>query len=270
MGKITTVTLREMKKRREKIAVLTSYDYTTTKILNEAGVDVILVGDSLGMVKLGYENTLAVTLEDILYHCKPVKKGNTNALLVADMPFMSYEPSSETAIRNAGLLVKEGGMEAVKIEGGREIAKTIRAVIDAKIPVMGHIGLTPQSVNVLGGYKVQGKDSDQGRLLIETAKELEQAGVFSLVLECIPEELAASITGSISVPTIGIGAGEKCDGQVLVTDDVLGIYSDLKPKFVKRYANLHETMLNAVKEYRQEVKESKFPSKEYSYNEKKL
>jgi 3-methyl-2-oxobutanoate hydroxymethyltransferase len=265
MNKITTIKLKEMKANGEKIVMLTGYDYTTARILNEAGIDIILVGDSLGMVKLGYENTLRVTMEDIIYHTKAVRRGNTSALLVADMPFMSYESSVEKAVYNAGLMIKKGGAHGVKIEGGKEIIRTIKAIISAKIPVMGHIGLTPQSINLVGGYKVQGRDKKNAKDLISTAKALEQAGVFAIVLECIPEKLAYEISRKISIPTIGIGAGVKCDGQVLVTDDVLGLYSGIKPKFVKKYLNLKEEILKAFIEYRDEVKTGKFPSSEYTY-----
>lgn len=265
MNKITAVKLFEMKQKGEKISMLTGYDYGTVRILNEAGIDAILIGDSLGMVKLGYENTLPVTIDDILYHCKAVKRGNSNALLIADMPFMSYEGTVEEAIMNAGKLLKEGGVHAVKIEGGAEMAKKIEAIIAAKIPVMGHIGLMPQAVNRMGGYKVQGKDDAAAARMIEDAKILESSGVFSLVLECVPAALAKEITQSVSIPTIGIGAGNGCDGQILVTDDMLGLSADFKPKFVKRYANLQPQILEAFKQYIKEVKENKFPSEENTY-----
>lgn len=265
MDKITTTKLIEMKKSGEKIVMLTGYDFGMAKLLNEAGIEVILVGDSIGMVKLGYENTLPVTMDDILYHLKAVRRGNSRALLVADMPFMSYEVKIEDAVSNAGKLVKSGGAEAVKIEGGTEIIPMIKAIISAKMPVMGHIGLTPQSVHQLGGYKVQGRNYKTREKLIDAAKELEEAGIFSLVLECIPENLAKEITSQLSIPTVGIGAGPGCDGQVLVLDDMLGLFSDFKPKFVKRYLNLRPQILEAIKQYYRDVKESKFPTEEYVY-----
>ncbi|MHB9155045.1 MAG: 3-methyl-2-oxobutanoate hydroxymethyltransferase [Endomicrobiales bacterium] len=260
--KVTTVKLAEMKQRGEKIAMLTGYDYSMAKALNEAGVDVVLVGDSLGMVKLGYENTLPVTVEDICYHCKAVKRGNSRALLVADMPFMSYETKPGDAVANAGSLVKEGGAQAVKIEGGQEFLETIKAIITAKIPVMGHLGLTPQAIHRLGGFKVQGRSEKTAEELVAAAKALDKAGVFAIVLECIPLLLAKEITENISIPTIGIGAGPHCDGQVLVLDDLLGLFSDFTPRFVKRYANLRPQVLDAVKQYCREVKDGSFPAEE--------
>ncbi|MFH1368355.1 MAG: 3-methyl-2-oxobutanoate hydroxymethyltransferase [Elusimicrobiota bacterium] len=265
MDKITTVKLREMKRAGEKIAMLTAYDYTTAKLLNDAGIDVLLVGDSLGMVKRGYRDTLQVTVDEVVFYCKAVKNGNSRALLIADMPFMSYETSREDAVRNAGRIIKLGGAEAVKIEGGVEVVDKIKAIIAAKIPVMGHIGLTPQAVHQMGGYKVQGRSSPAARKLVNAAKQLEKAGVFSIVLECIPGILAKRITASVSVPTIGIGAGIHCDGQVLVIDDVLGLYSEMRPKFVKQYANLRRHVLKAASEYKREVKQGKFPAEENTY-----
>lgn len=263
--KVTATTLIDMKKRGEKIVVLTAYDYSMAKILNEAGIDVILVGDSLGMVKLGYENTLPVTVDDICYHARAVKRGNSSALIVADMPFMSYEASPRDAVNRAGDLVKNGGAEAVKVEGGAEYADTVKAIIKAKIPVMGHIGLTPQAIHRMGGFKVQGRGEKAAQKLVADAKALAKAGVFAMVLEGLPEALAARITKSVPVPTIGIGAGAGCDGQVLVIDDILGIYSDFKPRFVKRYANLRPQILDAVKQYRREVKEGSFPDAEHVF-----
>ena len=264
-NKITTSILMDMKKAGDKIVMLTGYDYSMGKILDEAGVDVILVGDSLGNVKLGYENTLPVTVEDILYHTKSVKRCSPKALLAADMPFLSYEAKPGDAVLNAGRLIKDGGAQAVKLEGGREMLPAIKAILNAKIPVIGHLGLTPQAVHKFGGYKVQGKTGTAARNMIEDAKALEKAGVFMIVLECIPAELAKKITKAVSIPTIGIGAGPHCDGQVLVTDDLLGLYSDISPKFVKRYANLKKDIVKAVSDYRKDVKSSKFPSKEQSY-----
>lgn len=265
MEKITTTKLKDMKRAGEKIAVLTAYDFNTSKLLNEAGMDVVLVGDSLGMVKRGYGSTLPVTVEEMVMYTKAVKAGNTGALLVADMPFMSYEANNEEAVRNAGKLVKLGGAEAVKVEGGDEVVPRVRALVAAKIPVMGHIGLTPQAVNVFGGYKVQGRGATAASKLVKSARQLEKAGVFAIVLECIPAALAKRITAAVSIPTIGIGAGPDCDGQVLVIDDMLGLYSEIHPRFVKRYANLRGDILKAVGSYRKEVKQKKFPAEEHTY-----
>ncbi len=265
MDKITVTKLKEMKQSGNKITMLTAYDFSTAKVLNEAGIDIILVGDSLGMVKLGYENTLPVTVEDIFYHTKAVKRGNSRALLVADMPFMSFETNKIDALCNAGRMVKEGGAEAVKIEGGIDYIETIKSIIRTKIPVMGHLGLTPQAINQLGGYKVQGREEEAAEKILFEARELEKAGVFAIVLECIPEKLSQKITKTLSVPTIGIGAGPFCDGQVLVTDDMIGLFAEFKPKFVKRYLNLRPQIVDAVKQYCAEVKEGKFPSEEHTY-----
>lgn len=265
MERITVTKLAEMKKNHEPITMITAYDYPTASLAEEAGIEIILVGDSLGMVKLGYENTLPVTVEDIVYHCKSVSRAVKKSLVVADMPFLSYEIDTRTAVSNAGRLIKEGGAQAIKIEGGLEVAQTIKAIIAAKIPVMGHIGLTPQAINQIGGYKVQGKTPESAEKLITTAKILEGSGVFAIVLECIPRLLAKEITERVSIPTIGIGAGVDCDGQVLVSDDILGIFSEFKPKFVKRYANLRPQILQAFQQYYQEVKSRKFPDDEHSY-----
>lgn len=266
MNKITTSKLIEMKQKGERIAMLTCYSYPMAKILNEAGVDVLLVGDSLGMVVLGYENTLPVTVEEILHHTKAVKRGNSRAMLVADMPYLSYEIDPKEAVRNAGRLVKEGGAEAVKVEGGLEVAGAVKELVKTNIPVMGHLGLTPQSIHRLGGYKVQGKNPQDAEKLLTSAKILEGAGVFSIVLECVPEELAHEITRKVSVPTIGIGAGSGCDGQVLVVDDLLGLYGDIAPKFVKRYANLKKDVQKAVEDYCQDVRKGAFPQPEHAYH----
>ncbi len=254
------------KQKGEKIAVLTAYDYPTSAILCEAGIDILLVGDSLAMVVQGRETTVPVTVEEMIYHSKWVVKANRCAVVVVDMPFLSYEVSIKEAVQNAGRIIKESGADAVKLEGGEEMTPVIRAMLKAGIPVMGHIGLTPQSVALFGGYKVQGKDLQSAKRLIRDAKALEEAGVFSIVLESIPLEVAKIITESIKVPTIGIGAGPFCDGQVLVTHDMLGIYKGFKPKFVKLYADLHAEMLKAVKKYISEVKEGTYPSREYSYS----
>ncbi len=267
--KVTTHTLREKKEKREKITALTAYDYSTALILNEAGIDVILVGDSLAMVVLGYDTTIKVTMDNMIFHAKAVARGNSTALLIGDMPFLSYTISVEDAIRNAGRFVQEGDMEAVKIEGGEEIVPTIQGIIRAGIPVMGHIGFTPQQILKYGKSKVQKKDEQSAAKLIEDAQALETAGVFAIVLECIPIDLANQITQNISVPTIGIGSGPHCDGQILVTNDLLGIYEEFRPKFVKQYANLKEIMKSAFEQYIKEVKQGVFPDEQHSFKGKK-
>jgi len=264
--KITVHTLLDMKRRGEKIAMLTAYDYQTAVIEDRAGVEVILVGDSLGMVVLGYENTLPVTIEEVVHHIKAVSRAKPRAMVVGDLPFMSYQASMDDAVRNAGRLVKEGGAEGVKLEGGRRMAAVIRAILDADIPVMGHLGLTPQSLHRFGGYKVQGKDPEAAERLIEESRFLEEAGCFSIVLEGIPWPLAERITEAVKIPTIGIGAGAHCDGQVLVVNDMLGMMEDFSPKFVKRYGEVGKLMAKAFAEYIGEVKEGKFPSRDQSYS----
>jgi 3-methyl-2-oxobutanoate hydroxymethyltransferase len=263
--KITTRTILGMKTKGEKIAVLTAYDYQTALLEDRAGVEIILVGDSLGMVVLGYENTLPVTLEEIIHHLKAVGRAKPRALLVADMPFMSYQAGADDAVRSAGRLVKEGGAEAVKLEGGRRMGPAIRAIIDSGIPVMGHLGLTPQSVHQFGGYRVQGRDQESAAELVEEAAFLEQAGCFSMVLEGIPAGVAQRITASIAIPTIGIGAGPQCDGQVLVVNDLLGMLDDSSPKFVKRYAEIGREMSRAFDSYVDDVKKGAFPDTGHSY-----
>jgi 3-methyl-2-oxobutanoate hydroxymethyltransferase len=265
MAKTTVASFHEMKVKKEKITVLTAYDYSMAKTLDHAGVDCLLVGDSLGMTMLGYDDTLAVTMEDMIHHAKAVKRGTENALVVCDMPFMSYHVSAEDAVRNAGRIIKETGSHAVKLEGGSEISKQIEAIIAAKIPVMGHLGLTPQSVNMMGGFKVQGKSEDQAKKLIEEAKVLEALGCFSIVLECIPEKLATIISEQLNIPTIGIGAGAGCDGQVLVIQDMLGMYDDFRPKFVKAYAEINIAIADAVKLYCEEVKSGEFPEIKHTF-----
>lgn len=264
--KVTTTKLVEMKQKGVKITALTCYDYTSARLLNDAGVDVLLVGDSLGMVMLGYENTLPVSVEEILHHTKAVKRGNSRSLLVADMPYLSYELDVRDAVRNAGRLIKEGGAEAVKLEGGIEVAGAVKELLKVNIPVMGHLGLTPQAVNRLGGYKVQGRKPQDAEKMLTDARVLEGAGVFALVLEAIPPDLAREITKKVSIPTIGIGAGANVDGQILVAQDMLGLYSETPPKFVKRYANLRETVSKAVSAYCAEVREGKFPQPEHAYS----
>ena len=247
------------------VSVLTAYDYNTARTIDEAGVDVILVGDSLGNVMLGYENTLAVTVEDMIHHGKAVCRGAKEAFVVIDMPFMSYQASVEDAVRNAGRIMKETGCQAVKMEGGAEYADRIKAIVDAGIPVVAHIGLTPQSVNALGGYKVQGKSLEQARKLMNDAKAVEEAGAFAITLECVPEALAKLITEQSDVLTIGIGAGKYCDGQVLVYQDMLGYTGGFIPKFAKKYADLHSVMLEAFKQYKQECEDRTFPEEGRTY-----
>lgn len=261
----TVITFKESKKNNEKITMLTAYDYSMAKLIDESGINGILVGDSLGMVCLGYEDTLSVTMEDIIHHTKAVARGAKNALIVADMPFMSYQTSVYDAVVNAGRLIKEGRAQCVKLEGGLEVCDKIEAIVRSSIPVMAHIGLTPQSVNAFGGFKVQGKDEEAARRLIEEAKAVEKAGAFAVVLECVPEKLSKLITESISIPTIGIGAGANCDGQILVYQDMLGLFSDFTPKFVKKYASLGDEMKNAFASYINDVKNSSFPGKEHSF-----
>ena len=251
--KHTVSTFAEAKRKGKRIAMLTAYDYSTARLEDEAGIHAILVGDSLGNVVLGYEDTLSVTMEDMIHHGRAVARGAKNALVVVDMPFMSYQTSVYDAVVNAGRLMKEGRAQAVKLEGGAEVAAQVKAIVEAGIPVMGHLGLTPQSINAFGGFKVQGKTEAAARKLIEDAKALEAAGAFSVVLECVPAKLAAKVTEAVSIPTIGIGAGAGCDGQVLVYQDMLGMFSDFTPKFVKRYANVGEAMREAFATYVDEV-----------------
>lgn len=263
--KNTSVTFKEAKKKGEKLSMLTAYDYTTAKLIDESGVDSILVGDSLGMVVLGYEDTLSVTMEDMIHHTSAVARGAKNALIIADMPFMSYQTSVYDAVVNAGRLVKEGRAQAVKLEGGFEFCEHIKAIVNASIPVCAHIGLTPQSVNAFGGFKVQGKGKKAAQKLLDEARAVEEAGAFAVVLECVPAKLAEKISQSISIPTIGIGAGAGCDGQVLVYQDMLAVYSDFKPKFVKQYAQVGEIMKDAFRQYISEVKSGAFPSEEHTF-----
>ena len=262
--KVTLRFIQAMKKRREPISMLTAYDYPTALIMDQAGIDIILVGDSLGMVVLGYDSTLPVTMDDMIHHCKAVSRGAKYALLVGDMPFMSYQASTSEAVRNAGRFLQESGMNAVKLEGGIERAETIKAIVNAGIPVMGHLGLTPQSVHKLGGYRPQGKDAEAAYKLLEDAQILEEAGCFSLVLESIPGKLAELVSQHLEIPTLGIGAGVGCDGQVLVTHDLLGLFERFTPRFVKRYANLAEEMKKAFGEYIQEVKGKTFPGTQHT------
>lgn len=263
--KKSVLTFRNAKQKNERLTMLTAYDYSTAKLIDASGIDSVLVGDSLGMVMLGYEDTLSVTMEDMIHHTKAVARGVKDALVVSDLPFMSYQTSVYDAVVNAGRLIKEGRAQAVKLEGGLEVCPQIKAIVEASIPVMAHLGLTPQSVNAFGGFKVQGKDEEAARSLIEQAKAVEAAGAFAVVLECIPAKLAELITKSISIPTIGIGAGNGCDGQVLVYQDVFGLYSDFTPKFVKRYAEIGPQMENAIEDYISEVKSGAFPAAEHTF-----
>ncbi len=263
--KVTLKSLARMKQQGEKIAALTAYDILFGLILDEAEIDLVLVGDSVGMVFSGYETTLPVTLDEIIYHCKAVNRVVKRALLVADMPFMTYQTNAEDALRNAARLMKEAGAEAVKLEGGQEYAETIRRLVQAGIPVMGHLGMVPQSVHQLSGYKVQGKERAAAEKILADAKALEDAGAFSVVLEKIPATLAGQITKAVQIPTIGIGAGAETDGQILVIYDMLGLFEKFQPKFVRRYANLAETAKNAVRNYIADVRNGDFPAEKESY-----
>ena len=257
--KVTVADFSKMKSHNQRIVMVTSYEYPTSIIADEVGVDSILVGDSYGMVVLGHDTTIPVTIEELLPVCQAVKRGASHSLLIGDMPFLSFQISEEDAIRNAGRFIKEGRMEAVKIEGGREMAHIAKAVSNAGIPVLGHIGITPQTATLHGGYRIQGKNADSGERLVEDARSLEEAGVFGIVLEMITEEVARMITKTISVPTIGIGSGRFCDGQVLVLHDILGLYPRFVPKFAKRYTDLASTIKGAVAEYASEVRRGAFP-----------
>ena len=263
--KNTVATFKKMKNEGTKISMLTAYDYSTAKLVDEAGINSILIGDSLGMVMLGYEDTLSVTMEDMIHHTAAVARGAKNALVIADMPFMSYEVSIEQAVINAGRLMKEGRANAVKLEGGVRVAEQIKAITKAGIPVCAHIGLTPQSVNAFGGFKVQGKTAEAAQQMIDDALAVQEAGAFAVVLECVPAKLAAIISEKLDIPTIGIGAGAGCDGQVLVYQDMLALFSDFKPKFVKHFGNIGPQMTAAFKAYDEEVKAGTFPSEEHPF-----
>ena len=261
----TVVTIREAKERGEKVTMLTAYDYSMAKLIDEADINMILVGDSLGMVMLGYEDTLSVTMEDMIHHTRAVARGAKNALVVADMPFMSYQTSVYDAVCNAGRLMKEGRAQAVKLEGGREFADHIRAITNASIPVVAHLGLTPQSLNAFGGFKVQGKSEAAARKLLEDALIVEEAGAVAVVLECVPAKLAGLVTEKLHVPTIGIGAGPDCDGQVLVYQDMLAMFGDFRPKFVKRFGEAGTLMKESFRKYSEEVKAGTFPAPEHTF-----
>ena len=255
-----------MKKNGEKISMLTAYDASFGALIDAVGIDMVLVGDSLGNVLLGYDSTVPVTMEEMLHHCKAVRRGVKRAFLIGDMPFMSYQVSAPEAIANGGRFLKEAGCDAVKLEGGSEVCETVKAVVTAGIPVMGHIGLTPQTASQLGGYKVQGRDIESARKMLQSAKDLEAAGAFSIVLECIPTQLSEIITNAVSIPTIGIGAGKFCDGQVLVTHDMVGMFEKFIPSFVRQYANLAARIKKAVSDYREEVRTGTFPDEDHSFN----
>ena len=262
--RITINQIKEMKQKGEKIAMLTAYDYSTAKIVDEAGIPLILVGDSLGMVVLGYESTIPVTMEEMLHHTKAVVRGTKQAMVIGDMPFMTYHISIDDALYNAARFIQEGGAQAVKLEGGVTVAEKVRRIVECGIPVMGHIGLTPQSIHQFGGHKIQGKTPEVAARILEDAKALEQAGAFAIVLETIPTQLARIITQKIAIPTIGIGAGIDCDGQVQVINDVLGSYTEFVPKHAKQYVKLTDIIRNAVTQYQNEVKAGAFPTDKQS------
>jgi 3-methyl-2-oxobutanoate hydroxymethyltransferase len=264
--RVTINQIKEMKQRGEKIAMLTAYDYSTAKIVDEAGIPLILVGDSLGMVVLGYESTIPVTMEEMLHHTKAVVRGTKQAMVIGDMPFMTYHISVDDALRNAARFIQEGGAQAVKLEGGVTVAEKVRRIVECGIPVMGHIGLTPQSIHQFGGFKVQGKTPEAAARLLEDARALEEAGAFSIVLETIPAQLARLITTKVSIPTIGIGAGIDCDGQVQVINDILGSFTEFVPKHAKQYAKLTDVISKAVTQYDSEVKAGRFPTEKQSYS----
>jgi 3-methyl-2-oxobutanoate hydroxymethyltransferase len=263
--KITISDFAGKKKRSEKITALTAYDYPTARILDSVGVDMILVGDSLGMSALGYESTLPVTMDEMIHHAKAVRRGTVSAFLVGDMPFMSYQASSDDAVRHAGRFIKEAGCDAVKIEGGRDSLQRVEAVLKAGIPVLGHVGLTPQSVKKIGGYKVQGKDASSRERIADDALLLEKAGCFAVIIECVPKELASEIKEKLSIPVIGIGAGPYCDGQVLVTSDIIGFFDAFTPKFAKRYADVSASIRYAARSFKNDVESGVFPDEEHSF-----
>jgi 3-methyl-2-oxobutanoate hydroxymethyltransferase len=264
-NRISITDLKAKKKKGEKIVMFTVYDYPTARIVDDAGVDICFIGDTLGMVVLGYDTTVPVTMDEMLHHTKAVARGTHRAHVLADMPFLSYQVSTEDALRNAGRLLKEGGAQSIKLEGGIQVAETVRRIVDAGIPVMGHLGLTPQSINQLGGYKIQGKTPKAAVRLLNDAVALEQAGAYAIVLECVPVHLAKAITDRITIPTIGIGAGPECDGQVQVFHDLLGLYQEFLPKHAKRYANVGDTIRDAVRAYAEDVRVGRFPTDAESF-----
>ncbi|MBI5143873.1 MAG: 3-methyl-2-oxobutanoate hydroxymethyltransferase [Candidatus Omnitrophica bacterium] len=263
--KVTITDLQNKKREGKKITMLTAYDYPVARLVDEAGIDSILVGDSLGMVVLGYESTVPVTMDEMIHHSKAVRRGTRYAFLIGDMPFMSYQISKEEAVRNAGRFMKEAGCDAVKLEGGYEVLNVTAAIIDAGIPVLGHLGLTPQTISKLGGYKIQGKDAEAAKKILDQALKLEKAGCFAIVLECVPDALAKLITENLKIPTIGIGAGLYCDGQVLVTNDMVGLFDRFVPKFVKQYVKLSGPILEGIRSFKDEVEKGVFPDKEHSF-----
>ena len=263
--KVTISDLMSKKEKGEKITMLTAYDYPTAQMVEKAGIDVILIGDSLGMVVLGYASTVPVSMEEMIHHTKAVTRGTEYAFVIGDMPFMSYQTGIYKAIENAGRFMKEADCDAVKLEGGSEVAPIVEAIVTAGVPVCGHIGLTPQTATQLSGFKVQGKDAEGAKNLIESAKDLEEAGAFMIVMECIPDVLASRITRELSIPTVGIGAGRDCDGQVLVYHDVVGLFERFTPKFVKQYIKLGPMVIDALKEYKREVEEGLFPGEEHAF-----
>ena len=264
--KLTIQDIITMKNEGERISMLTAYDAGFAALVDGAGIDMVLVGDSLGMVLLGYDSTIPVTMDEMLHHCRAASRGVKRAVLVGDMPFMSYQVAESETIRNAGRFLKEAGCDAVKLEGGTEVCATVKAIVTAGIPVMGHIGLTPQTASQLGGYKVQGRDADSARKLLQAARDLEEAGAFSLVLECIPAQLSEAITKTVAIPTIGIGAGRACDGQVLVGHDMVGMFEKFIPTFVKQYLNLAPQIREAFAAYNREVKEGTFPDESHGFS----
>ena len=263
--KVTILDFRRKKESGQKITMLTAYDYPMARLVDSAGIDAVLVGDSVGMVMLGYDSTVPVTMDEMIHHCKAVRRGVKRAFLIGDMPFMSYQSSDEEAVRNAGRFVKEAGCDAVKVEGGGEVCPRIKAIIGAGIPVLGHVGLTPQSAAKLGGYKVQGRDDVSAKKIAEGAAMLEEAGCFAIVLECVPRDLAGAITEKSGIPTIGIGAGELCDGQVLVTPDMVGYFDKFVPRFVKQYARISDDVLEAIKDFKRDTESGAFPDKGHSF-----
>jgi len=263
--KVTIADLFQKKDKGEKITMMTAYDYPTARLVDEAGIDTVLVGDSLGMVVLGYDSTVPVTMDEMIHHCKAVTRGTKGAFVIGDMPFMSYQVNVEKAIDNAGRFIKESGCDCVKLEGGSEVAEVVRCIVKAGIPVCAHIGLTPQTATMLSGFKVQGKDAEGARILMESAKELEEAGAIMIVMECIPDLLAAKITQELKMPTIGIGAGKDCDGQVLVYHDLVGLFDRFTPKFVKRYINLSPEIKEALVQFKTDVEKGTFPGPEHTF-----
>ena len=267
--KVTIAELLQKKEKGQKITMMTAYDYPTANLVDQAGIDIVLVGDSLGMVMLGYDSTVPVTMDEMIHHCKAVSRGTKNSFIIGDMPFMSYHISIEQAIINAGRFIKEASCDSVKLEGGSDMAPVIKAIVRVGIPVCAHIGLTPQTATMLSGFKVQGKDAESAKELIQSAKDLEAAGAFMIVMECIPDSLAARITRELTIPTIGIGAGKDCDGQVLVYHDLVGLFERFTPKFVKQYTNLSPRIKEALVQYRTEVENGTFPGPEHTFAMKK-